>query len=239
MNPDVRICNLSRSKPSWENTQHELSHIACDLSKSLQIAEAVPKILDWLASEGPKGRILLVNNSGFGFYGSFPEPSIDQQLEMIDVNVKAVVRLTGLLLPVLRERGGVIMTIASTAAFQPTPYLAAYGATKTFVLHWSLALNEELKGSGVNAIAVCPGPTSTQFFRRAGLKEGSVGDSLGQTSEQVALEALRAMAKGKALVVTGWKNKLLAFMSSKSPKVLGTRVSGAVLARYRLSAVKR
>lgn len=153
---------------------------------------------------------------------------------MIDLNVRALVDLTARLMPVLRERGGVVVNVASTAAFQPTAYLATYGATKAFVLHWSLALNEELRGTGVRALAVCPGPTATQFFQRAGMQEGAVGEALGQTSEEVVVEAWRAVERGRALVVTGWKNKVLSAVSSKLPKVLGARVAAKVLERFRL-----
>lgn len=185
------------------------------------------------------GRILLINNSGFGAYGRFPEPNLSHQLEMLDVNIRALVQLTGLLLPFLKERGGAIMNIASTAAFQPTPFLAAYGASKAFVLHWSLALNEELRGSGVHALAVCPGPTSTEFFRRAGLQKGSVADSLGMTAEAVVLQSYQALAKRRAQVVTGWKNKLMAAFSSRVSKPLATAGAALILKRYRLKQVKR
>ncbi len=181
----------------------------------------------------------MINNSGFGGYGRVDELPVEHQLGMIDVNVRAVVELTAGLLPVLRERGGCVITIASTAAFQPTPYLATYGATKAFVLHWSLALNEDLRGSGVRALAVCPGPTATSFFERAGLKEGAVSDSLGQTSEQVVDEALAAFAAGRAQVVTGWKNKLLVFGASLLSKPLIARLAARILARYRLSMTSK
>src|SRR5208282_1024485 len=172
-----------------------------------QIHLALAQVEDFLTRRAPTGKILLVNNSGFGAYGRFPEPSVDHQLEMLDVNIRAVVQLTGSLLPALKARGGAVVTIASTAAFQPTAYLSAYGASKAFVLHWSLALNEELRGTGVRTLAVCPGPTSTDFFRRAGLSEKSVPDAFGETSEQVVLASLRAIAAGKAMVVSGWRNK--------------------------------
>ena len=156
---------------------------------------------------------------------------------MIDVNIRAVLDLTGRLLPVLKKRGGTIISVASTAAFQPTAYMAAYGASKTFVLHWSLALNEELRGTAVNALAVCPGPTSTDFFRRAGLQEGSVADALGMTCEEVVIAALRALAAGRSVVVTGYKNKVGAFLVSKLPKPLAAWLAAKVLARFRLKKV--
>src|SRR5690606_10417970 len=104
-------------------------------------------------------------------------------------------------------------------------------------LHWSLALNEEWRGTGLRALAVCPGPTSTEFFRRAGLRQGSVKEAWGQSSEAVAREALQALVAGKAVVVTGWKNKLLAALASSLPKAWSARIGAKLLARFRLSKV--
>jgi uncharacterized protein len=237
MHPGVLICNLSRRVPDINMSQLNLRHVPCDLSKQEAVSAGADEVLRLLNTEAPEGPILLINNSGFGAYGVFPEPNLGHQLEMMEVNMRAVVELTGLLLPCLKKRGGVIMTVASTAAFQPTPYLAVYGATKAFVLHWSLALNEELRGTGVRTLAVCPGPTSTSFFQRAGLKQGSVADSLGQTTAAVVRESLQALACGKAHVVTGWKNKVMTAFSSKMPKSWVTWISAKVLARWRLSKV--
>jgi short-subunit dehydrogenase len=115
--------------------------------------------------------------------------------------------------------------------------MAVYGATKAFVLHWSLALGEELRGSGVQVLAVCPGPTATEFFLRAGMKKGAVSDQWGQTSEQVVDEALRALAGGRRQVVTGWLNWLMAAGSARLPKPLAARVGAAVLAKFRMGKV--
>ena len=237
LHPGVVICNLSRRVPDINLSQLKLRHVPCDLSSHDDVSAGADAVLRILTNEAPEGPVLLINNSGFGAYGVFPEPNLGHQLEMMDVNMRAVVDLTGRLLPCLKSRSGAIITVASTAAFQPTPYLAAYGATKAFVLHWSLALNEELRGSGVRTLAVCPGPTSTEFFRRAGLKQGAVADSLGQTTEEVVEESLRALARGKAQVVTGWKNKVMTAVSAKLPKPLVARISAKVLARWRLSKV--
>jgi short-subunit dehydrogenase len=195
---------------------------------------ALGEVRAFLASDAPDGRILLINNSGFGIYGRYPEPGTTQQLEMVDVNVRAVLQMTGALLPDLRARGGAIVTIASTASFQPTPYLATYGATKAFVLHWSLALNEELRGTGVRTLAVCPGPTSTDFFERAGLTREAVPSMFGETSEKVVLASLRALAAGRSMVVSGWKNKLMTAFVTKFPKPLVSRLAGIALAHYRM-----
>ena len=151
---------------------------------------------------------------------------------MIDVNVRALVQFTGLLLPTLRAHGGAIINVASTVAFQPTPGCATYGATKAFVLNWSVALNEELRGSGVRTLAVCPGTTRTDFFQRAGVG-GAERAPFAMTSEAVAEIALRALAAKRVQVVTGWRNKVLTFAGAKSPRWLAAKVSGTVIARLR------
>ncbi len=233
--PDLRFCNLSRTVPLIKVEKLKLCHITCDLAKSPEVERSAVEVVAFLNREVPVGGILLINNSGFGSYGPFPEPNLAHHLEMIDVNVRGLVQLTGLLLPTLRARGGAVINVASTAAFQPTPYMATYGATKAFVLHWSLALNEDLRGTGVRALAVCPGPTATQFFQRAGLKQGVVSDGLGMTSEDVVRQSLRALGAGKSLVVTGWKNRLVAALSSLGPKTLVARMARRVIGRYRMA----
>ncbi len=233
-NPAARFCNLSRRKPDINLGQLNLRHISCDLEKSAEVSRAADDLLAWLTTEVPPGRVLLINNSGFGSYGKFPAPSLDHQLAMVDLNVRAVVQLTGLLLPALQARGGAIINVASTAAFQPTTYMATYGATKAFVLHWSLALNEELRGSGLRALAVCPGPTATNFFQRAGMKAGTVPDSFGMTCDEVVAQSWRALAAGRAQVVAGWKNWAMTAFTSKIPKPLAARGSAIVLKKFRL-----
>ena len=209
------------------------------MSRAADIERVVSQLEAHLAQAVPAGRVLLINNSGFGSYGRFPAPNLEHQLEMLDVNIRGLVQLTGRLLPLLKARGGAIINVASTAAFQPTAYMAAYGASKAFVLHWSLALNEELRGSGVNALAVCPGPTATEFFRRAGLQQGSVADSLSMSCESVVLASLKALGAGRSQVVPGWKNKVSVFFASKLPKPLIARLAAMVLARFRLKQVRR
>lgn len=239
LHPKLRFCNLSRRKPEFKSGGLKLCHLTIDLSESDRIEAAVGEILQWVEAEAPEGKVMLINNSGFGGYGYFPDPAIAHQTGMIDLNIRAVVTLTGHLLPLLKRRGGAILNVASTAAFQPTAFMAVYGATKAFVLHWSLALGEELRGSGVRTLAVCPGPTATEFFRRAGLQQGSVADALSMTSDTVVQKSLEALAAGRAQVVTGWKNKVAAALVTKLPKPWATRLAARVLARYRLKQVTR
>ncbi|HYP15582.1 MAG TPA: SDR family NAD(P)-dependent oxidoreductase [Opitutus sp.] len=230
--PGVRLCNLSRSVPVIKSEQLKVCHVPCDLADASAVQRATGEVESWLSREAPAGRVLLINNSGFGAYGHFPEPNLSHQLELLDVNIRGLVDLTGRLLPMLRVRGGAVMNIASTAAFQPTPFMATYGASKAFVLHWSLALDAELRGTGVRCLAVCPGPTRTEFFRRAGLKQGTVEAGLSMSADEVARDALAALGAGRSLVVTGWKNKVSAAFGGMAPKRIATWAATKVIGRY-------
>jgi uncharacterized protein len=230
---EILICNLSRRIPE-EAEALNLRHFDCDLSQAEAVERTVAKLESVLAEESPDGRVLLINNGGFGSYGLFPEPNLENQLAMVDVNVRAVVQLTGRLLPLLKARGGAIVNLASTTAFQPTPWAATYGASKAFVLHWSLALNQDLRGTGVHVLAVCPGPTQTEFFKRAGLGGGKPLRLFGQSADEVVLASLRALAAARTQVVTGWWNKLGAAAGSIFPKPLVAQIARVVIARYRM-----
>jgi short-subunit dehydrogenase len=238
MRRELPFFNLSRQAPDIKDAELKLRHIPCDLAQPAQVEAAAAELEETLTRNPPGGRILLINNAGFGSYGPFPEPNLDHQLGIIDVNVRGLVHLTARLLPVLRARGGVIINIASTAAFQPTPWMTTYGATKAFVLHWSLALNEDLRGSSVRALAVCPGPTATNFTKAAGLGENTFPTVPGETCEQVVMTSLRALASGKSLVVSGWRNKLFAALASHTPKPWSARIAAKVIARHRPLAKK-
>jgi short-subunit dehydrogenase len=239
LKPELRFCNLSRRPPDEKISTAAgkfLNHFPCDLSDATAVERGAAAVREYLARELPTGRVLLINNSGIGAFGRFPEPDLGQELKMIDLNVRAVVQLTGLLLPELRQRGGAIMNIASTVGFQPTPLAATYGATKAFVLNWTIALNEELRGTQVRAIAVCPGTTRTDFFDRAGVGGGAGAAPFAMTSEDVVREALSALGAGRPQVVTGWRNKVLTFIGAKAPKPLAARISGRIIERMRFGA---
>ncbi len=224
------ICNLSRSEPAKKWLDKGVRHISCDLTLGQEIERVVPEILSFI-NEHPGGEVLLINNSGFGGYGEFYDVSLERDLSMIDLNVRACVHLAGKLLPTLIERGGGIINVASTACFQPTPLMATYGATKSFLHSWSLALSDELKDKGVRVLCVCPGPTATNFFRAAGFEESPI--SVGTTPDKVAEESLQAYFKDKWIVTNGFWNKVGVGISSKLPKVLVTKLSGGTLRKIR------
>ena len=240
LEPGLQFCNLSRTAPVIKQEKLKLCHFGCDLGRPESVAKAAEEVESFLTTALPAGRVLLINNSGFGSYGAFPEPNLSHQLEILDVNIRGLVDLTGRLLPLLKKRGGVVVNVASTAAFQPTPFMATYGASKAFVLHWSLALNQELKGSGVSTLVVCPGPTATSFFRRAGLSERTAdADASSMSVDDVVMQSFEALAAGRSLVVTGWKNKITAFGGGIAPKRLGTWLAAKVIGRYRMRRVSR
>lgn len=239
VNPKGVICNLSRTKILLSQSFYECHHYSCDLSDSQQVISSVGQVLERIKTYPDDAKLLLINNSGFGSYGPFDEANLAHELNMVDVNVKGMMQVTGLLLPELIRRKGAVINIASTAAFQPTPYMATYGASKAFVLNWSLALNQDLKDKGVHVMAVCPGPTKSNFFKRAGFDEAPLNPGMGQTAEQVVQCAFKALLKRRSLVVSGWQNRLLTRAVFFLPKRVQAVVSRIVLKKMRLDSFKK
>lgn len=149
---------------------------------------------------------LLINNAGFGEYGSFAELDGERQVKMVQLNILALVDLTHQFLPGMQQRrSGSIINMASTAAFQPMPYFSVYAASKAFVLSFSEALWAENRSYGVHVLAVCPGPTETNFFQEAGFPQ-LLADVAAQNytpSEVVVREALQALKKEQSTIVPG------------------------------------
>jgi uncharacterized protein len=233
--PNTKFFNLSRTPPAITVENNRLQHCPADLSSTAGQEAALAAVEKWLETEGADSKgLLLINNSGFGSYGTFPEPTVERTLAMVDLNMRAPVLLTARLLPHLRARGGAVVNIASIAAFQPTPLLSVYGATKAFVLNWSLALWRELLGTNVHVLCVCPGPTGTNFFRAAGFAEPPLPGNSGQTSAQVVAESLRALAARKPMVVCGWANRLGVMISARLPRALVTGLAYQATMKMRL-----
>jgi len=230
--PDGLFLSVSRQPPPA--FVRLLKHASVDLSKPDGVETAGEFLLTMILQFAPPGPILLINNSGFGAYGAFPDPEPARHEAMITLNTLAPVMLMARLLPLLRERGGAVLNVASVAGFLPTPYLATYGATKAFLLHWSLSLAEELRGEGITVTTLCPGPTRTRFFAAAGFSEPPSTGYSSQTAEEVAVEALRGVARGRRLVVTGLRNKLLFGLAQVLPRGWAARLAGVVLRKLRL-----
>jgi short-subunit dehydrogenase len=174
---------------------------------------------------------LLINNAGFGSMGEFGKLPLDRELNMIDLNVRSLVEMTHLFLQPMRERkAGAIINVASTASFQPVPFMATYAATKAFVLSFSEALWEENRPYGIKVVALCPGVTETGFFEASQMKRPPA--RVAQTSEEVVDVALRALRRGKSSVISGWPNRVTVSSQRLVPRALVLRAVGAIMRPY-------
>jgi uncharacterized protein len=170
---------------------------------------------------------LLVNNAGFGAYGEFDKTDLDRLIEMVQVNVSAVVHLTHLYLPGMIARGsGDILILASTAAFQAVPYIATYAATKSFDLQFAEGLAEEVREHGIRVCALCPGSTQSEFLEVAGQRHHTRRPQ--ETAEKVARVGLAALAAGKSSVISGFTNWLGAESVRFVPRRMVTRIAGGM-----------
>ncbi len=161
----------------------------------------------------------LVNNAGFGTNGPFHTLEAAREAGEVQVNVGAVVALTRAFLPgMVKRRSGRVLNLGSTAGFQPGPYMATYYASKAFVVSFSEALWYELRGTGVTVTVSCPGAVATEFSGVSG-NDKSLLFALGAAgSAGVAAEAYRAMHAGRAMIVHGLKNKLVAWIAQMGPR---------------------
>lgn len=188
--------------------------LACDLARS----ETPQRVFDQLAERGIELGYL-VNNAGFGSIGEFWRLDRARELEMIDLNIRALVELTHLALPGMVARGfGRVLNIGSTAGFQAGPRMATYYASKAFVLHFTEALAHELRDTGVRATVHCPGPTATGFGDVAGNGTTKLFRTGVASAADVARDAYRAMHAGKIIRIHGLRNKLLSSSVRLSPR---------------------
>jgi short-subunit dehydrogenase len=172
---------------------------------------------------------LLVNNAGFGLHGRFANADPKRLRQMIDLNCGALTELCRAVLPgMIERRSGAILNVASTAAFQPGPGMAVYFATKAYVLSLSEALHEEARNSGVKVIALCPGPTHTEFGDVAGFRGSVKLDRFFMEAEPVVRLGLGALDRNKAVAIAGGLNKLIPFSIRFAPRSLVRTVAGAI-----------
>jgi hypothetical protein len=215
-----------------------LETLAADMRARHGVAVAViaadladPTAPDALIAEiGRRGLAVnwLINNAGFGASGAVAEADTAALLAMIDVNCRAPVALARAVLPgMLQMRSGGILNVASTASFQPGPWMAVYYASKAFMLSFSEALHEEVRGHGVHVAAICPGPTRTEFFAVAGKSDAMLARIAGPP-EQVVRDGLAALFANRAVRVSGLINRLMALSPRLGPRWLVRRVAGRI-----------
>lgn len=226
-------------------SSERLSSFADDLSKingietrivpaDLSSAEGVRSLLDGVTALNlPVEHV--INNAGFGATGSSVTIDLDTQLRMLRLNVEALTAITRHFLPELLASGrGGIIHLASTAAFQPTPFMATYGASKAFVLSFSLALSEETRGTGTRVLALCPGPVPTGFQRAAGIPVVPLMKLVRIDATRVVDRALVAYDSGRPLVVPGALNSLQITASKLLPRGVIARA-----ARWTMRGLRR
>jgi short-subunit dehydrogenase len=223
-------------------SQDKLEQVAAELSQGYGV-NVVPLAVDLgdptapakihAALQAKSLRVdALVNNAGFGVHGPFAGTDWSEEWTMLQVNVVALTQLTKLLLPGMVERGwGRVLNVGSTGSFAPAPLMAVYGASKAYVLSFSEALAEELRGTGVSVTALCPGVTRTGFQARAGVGGTRYVQSGAMSAQQVAEIGYRALMRGRPVVVPGASNSALIFLARFMPRGLATRIAYRMMER--------
>lgn len=196
------------------------------IADDLTDPDAPQRLFDAVAAENIDIHFL-VNNAGFGLGGEFVDTDVRRELEMVQVNIVALIQLTKMYLPaMIKRRSGHILNLASTAAFQPGPLMSVYYASKAFVLSFSEALDEELRNSGVSVTCLCPGATATNFAETAGVGNSKLFATIGgTTAEQVAEYGYEAMMRGERVTVVGTRNKIMVQAERFAPRKLVTMLS--------------
>ena len=217
---------VARRQDRLERLAQEIGGKAHVLAADLSRPEAPAELLRQVEGLGLTVGTL-INNAGFGGGGRVAEQALERQIEMIDLNVRALTELSRRVLPpMLERREGAILNVASTAAFQPGPGSAVYFATKAFVLSFSEALHQELKGTGIKVSALCPGPTATEFGVAAGY-EGAQLRRFSADARGVVEAGLAGLERNRAVVVPGLSNKATAQAHRFLPRAVMRRIVAA------------
>src|SRR5437667_3994328 len=189
----------------------ETEIVSTDLSET----NALDDLISALSSESRRYEVL-VNNAGFGIHGDFASTDIDQNIQLVNVQVASALKLTRAVLPAMIGRhSGHILNVASVYSFSPVPFQSVYAACKAFLLSFSSALENELKGTGVTVTVFCPGETQTEFRSRAGIRQRRT--STGMTAEEAARVAYAETLPGKHIGVPGFVNRLFVYLAQLLP----------------------
>ncbi|WP_353931790.1 SDR family oxidoreductase [Okeanomitos corallinicola TIOX110] len=208
-----------------EEFSHKFDIIVMPLVKDLSIPTSPDEIFKELQKAGIKIDIL-VNNAGFGTYGVFSETDLTTELQILQVNIISLTYLTKLFLEDMINQGyGKILNVASVAAFQPGPLMAVYFASKAYVLSFSEAIANELKGTGVTVTTLCPGPTASEFQKAAAMEESKIAHvNRMMKTETVAKIAYDSLMANKTVAIPGLRNKILAESVKFAPRNIVTKI---------------
>lgn len=221
---------VARQREALESVAYELTqrfgvealYRVCDLAEPMQVNGLIQEL-----EQGERRIDLLVNNAGIGSAGLFTELDWSREQELIELNVLALARLChGIGRMMVVQGGGQILNVASLAAFQPGPLMSNYFASKAYVLSLSEGLRNELAPHKVKVSVLCPGPVATAFFRHAALYSGAMErQKLLASPEEIALIAVRGLEKNRAIIIPGWRNRLVPPLLRLAPRALVRRIA--------------
>ena len=231
---DYDLLLLDINEEGLKQTAAELSQtykrsiqtLAIDLS-SQGIGE---KIYEWSLPWHDQLTVV-INNAGYGLNGPFEEMGIDEQLNIIDTNIKAQMQISYAFIPVLRKHAkSYLLNVGSTTCYQPVPFMAVYAASKACVLSFTRSLRYEMRNSPVSVSCLSPGSTDTNFVHRARMKEHvrNMAKRYNMTPGSVAKTAIDGLFRGKSEIIPGFLNKLNAFMPKFFPKIMVERIAGNI-----------
>lgn len=218
---------ISRNKTSLIDARDTLLSLNSEIEiiiidADLTVREDIDKVKNIIKSISIE---TLINNAGFGIKKLFQETDISESLEMVDLNIKALLEMEYMVIPQMIKRGsGVILNVASIASFMPIYKFNVYSSTKAFVLHHSLALRQELEGTGIRVCALAPGSTISDFWKRAGTP---INDSVSMPASRVVSIALKGIRRDQEIIIPGFRNILAYYML----KILGLKLS-SILSKF-------
>ena len=218
---------ISRNILKLQDVKNELSKFNIDikiLALDLKNSEDIQDLFNYI--EANKLNInILINNAGIGTFGDFNNIEWKSEEALIDINIKALTKLTKYFLPkVVKEKEGGILNVASTAAFCSGPRMATYYASKAYVLNLTEAIYEEYKAAGIKISCLCPGPVKTSFQDKAGIKKSKSAKKYLMDAEEVAKICYKDFYKGKVIIIPGFKNKLLVMGNKLMPRSISRKM---------------
>lgn len=218
---------ISRNILKLQDVKNELSKFNVDikiLALDLKNSEDIQDLFNYI--EANKLNInILINNAGIGTFGDFNNIEWKSEEALIDINIKALTKLTKYFLPkVVKEKEGGILNVASTAAFCSGPRMATYYASKAYVLNLTEAIYEEYKAAGIKISCLCPGPVKTSFQDKAGIKKSKSAKKYLMDAEEVAKICYKDFYKGKVIIIPGFKNKLLVMGNKLIPRSISRKI---------------
>jgi len=224
---DIDNNGLMKTKEKITDRHRVIVHI---LQLDLSVPDSAERIMEW-SSPFHYELNVVINNAGYGLYGAFENLSIDEHLNIVDVNIKAQMKIAYAFIPVLKKfKHSYLLNVGSTVCYQSVPYLSVYAASKAFVISFTRSLRYELKDSPVSVSCLIPGSTDTDFVNRARMEERvrKTAGRFNMTAEAVAKIAVNGLFKGKSEIIPGFPNKLHAFFLKFFPKSFVEKIAAAI-----------